>query len=239
MFALTVSDSDDDDLLKKNLIVNYLPQSFNDLELYNVFTPFGPLESVRIMRDLKTGYSFGFGFVNFVNEEDATAARNTLNGFRVGTKRMKVSFARPPSEAIKHTNLYITNLPRHMTEKNLMEIFKPFGAIIQSKLLRDKYTNLPRGVAFIRYEKRFQASAAMTGLNNTIPDGCTEKIRIRLAQDHGKQKAAYLAGFEAGRSQQLDRLQRKAAGNKPKSKSKSKARKLQGFRYISTPFTRY
>lgn len=35
-------------------------------------------------------------------------------------------------------------------------------------------------------------------LNNCIPTGCVEPIRIRLAEDHGKQKAAYLAGFQAG-----------------------------------------
>lgn len=116
----------------------------------------------------------------------------------MATKKVKVSFARPPSDDIKYTNLYITNLPRNISEDELISIFKPFGPIIQRKLLRDKYTNLPRGVAFIRYERRAQASTAIMQLNDTIPQGCREPIRIRLAEDHGKQKAAYLAGFQAG-----------------------------------------
>lgn len=53
-------------------------------------------------------------------------------------------------------------------------------------------------MAFIRYEKRDQASTAIMKLNNCIPPGCAEPLRVRLAEDHGKQKAAYLSGFQAG-----------------------------------------
>lgn len=49
-----------------------------------------------------------------------------------------------------------------------------------------------------RYERRDQAAAAINALNNYVPQGAAEPIRIRLAEDHGKQKAAYLAGFRAG-----------------------------------------
>lgn len=61
---------------------------------------------------LKTGYSYGFGFVNYAKAEDAATAINTLNGLQVQNKRLKVSFARPSGEEIKETNLYVTNLPR-------------------------------------------------------------------------------------------------------------------------------
>jgi len=38
---------------EKNLIVNYLPQEFTDRCLYNLFIPFGSVESVKIMKDLQ------------------------------------------------------------------------------------------------------------------------------------------------------------------------------------------
>jgi protein sex-lethal len=60
----------------------------------------------------QTGYSYGFGFVNYTSEDDALRAITTLNGLQVQNKRIKVSYARPSSEDIKDTNLYITNLPR-------------------------------------------------------------------------------------------------------------------------------
>lgn len=61
---------------------------------------------------LQTGYSYGFGFVNYAKAEDAATAISTLNGLQVQNKRLKVSFARPSGEEIKETNLYVTNLPR-------------------------------------------------------------------------------------------------------------------------------
>jgi hypothetical protein len=36
---------------KPNLIVNYLPQSFMDREFFHLFAPYGPMESIKIMRD--------------------------------------------------------------------------------------------------------------------------------------------------------------------------------------------
>jgi RNA recognition motif-containing protein len=61
---------------------------------------------------MQTGYSYGFGFVNYAKAEDAATAISTLNGLQVQNKRLKVSFARPSGEEIKETNLYVTNLPR-------------------------------------------------------------------------------------------------------------------------------
>ena len=65
--------------------------------------------------NLQTGYSYGFGFVNFTRQEDATKAINQLNGLEVQNKRLKVSYARPSGDDIKDTNLYITNLPRFVS----------------------------------------------------------------------------------------------------------------------------
>lgn len=45
--------SGDVDKSKTNLIVNYIPQDMAERELFGLFTPFGPIESCKIMRDLK------------------------------------------------------------------------------------------------------------------------------------------------------------------------------------------
>lgn len=60
----------------------------------------------------QTGYSFGFGFVEYQKPEDAAKAILQLNNLPVQHKRIKVSYARPPGEDIKETNLYIQNIPR-------------------------------------------------------------------------------------------------------------------------------
>lgn len=52
---------------------------------------------------------------------------------------------------MKDTNLYITNLPKDITLQQIDNLFKEFGEIVQKTLLNDKYTGMPRGVAFVRY----------------------------------------------------------------------------------------
>ncbi|CAG7828646.1 unnamed protein product [Allacma fusca] len=183
---------------KRYLIVNYLPQSLTEKSLYNLFAPLGPLESVKLMRDKKTGYSFGFGFVNYVHEEHAQKAIELLNGFEVENKRIKVSIAMPSSEFIKGSNLYISNLPRNTTSEDLERMFSAFGKIVHRTVLVDKITNLPRGVGFVRFSKRESAHAALKEMNDTIPPGSVEPIRVKVAEDYGKQKASYVAGFQAG-----------------------------------------
>ncbi|XP_049793320.1 protein sex-lethal-like isoform X2 [Schistocerca nitens] len=186
---------------KTNLIINYLPQTLTEKELYNMFVTIGPVESCRVMKHYKTGYSYGFGFVNYQKPEDAIRAIATLNGFQVQNKRLKVSFARPSGYDIKDTNLYVTNLPRNITEEYLDKLFGKYGTIVQKNLLKDKITGLPRGVAFVRYDRREEAQLAINNLNGVIPEDGTEPLTVKVAEEHGKQKAAYYAGWQAGFNQ--------------------------------------
>ncbi|CAK1541816.1 unnamed protein product [Leptosia nina] len=186
------------DTSRTNLIVNYLPQTVTEKDLYAMFVTIGPIESCRVMKDFKTGYSYGFGFVNFLREEDAARAIETFNGYQLRNKRLKVSYARPSGDDIKETNLYVTNLPRAITEEQLETIFGKYGRIVQKHILRDKNNGSPRGVAFVRFDKREEAQEAIAALNNVIPEGGTEPLCVKVAEEHGKQKAAYYAGWSAG-----------------------------------------
>ena len=70
-----------------------------------------------------TKKSLGFGFVKFLREDDALAAIEAKNGFLMGPKKFKVSLARPPSVEIRNCKLYITNLPKEYTEKDVIDLF--------------------------------------------------------------------------------------------------------------------
>ena len=41
------------DTAKTNLIVNYLPQTMTEKDLYAMFMTIGPIESCRVMKDFK------------------------------------------------------------------------------------------------------------------------------------------------------------------------------------------
>lgn len=63
-----------------------------------------------------------------------------MNGLRLQNKIIKVSFARPSSETIKGANLYVSGLPKSMTQPDLESLFTPFGKIITSRILCDNMT---------------------------------------------------------------------------------------------------
>ncbi|EDW05893.2 LOW QUALITY PROTEIN: uncharacterized protein Dmoj_GI16327 [Drosophila mojavensis] len=188
--AAAAANTAEDRTSATNLIINYLPQDMTDRELYRLFSSCGSINTCKIMRDYKTGYSFGYGFVDYNSEVDSEEAIQKLNGFYVRNKRLKVSYARPGGQSIKDTNLYVINLSRNINDDQLDRIFSPYGLIVQRNILRDKLTGRPRGVAFVRYNKREEAQEAIKALNNTVPEGGSQPIWVRLAEEHGKAKAA-------------------------------------------------
>ncbi|KAG5674491.1 hypothetical protein PVAND_004454 [Polypedilum vanderplanki] len=182
------------DEARTNLIVNYLPQTMTQEEIRSLFSSIGELESCKLIRDKMTGQSLGYGFVNYQRQEDADKAISTLNGLRLQNKTIKVSIARPSSESIKGANLYVSGLPKNITQPDLEAIFVSYGRIITSRILSDNLTaerdaGLSKGVGFIRFDQRHEAERAIKELNGTIPKGYNEPITVKFANNPSNNKA--------------------------------------------------
>lgn len=54
----------------------------------------------------------------------------------------QVSLARPSSESIKGANLYISGIPKTMTQLDLETLFSSVGEIISSRILTEPATGL-------------------------------------------------------------------------------------------------
>lgn len=173
---------------KTNLIVNYLPQTMTQDDIRSLFASIGELESCKLIRDKATGQSLGYGFVNYKGQTDAQKAINSLNGLRLQNKTIKVSLARPSSESIKGANLYISGLPKNMTQLDLENLFSKCGNIITSRILCDPQTGISKGVGFIRFDQRCEAERAIKQLNGTIPDAATEPITVKFANSPSSTK---------------------------------------------------
>ncbi|XP_077295728.1 protein elav-like [Arctopsyche grandis] len=182
---------------KTNLIVNYLPQTMTQEEIRSLFSSVGEVESCKLIRDKVTvypdhilnGQSLGYAFVNYHRPEDAEKAVNTLNGLKLQNKIIKVSFARPSSDAIKGANLYVSGLPKHMSQQELEALFSPYGRIISSRILHEGAAaggaageeGASRGVAFIRFDQRVEAERAIAELHGSVPAGAAAPITVKCA----------------------------------------------------------
>ena len=78
---------------RNQLFINYLPQAMRDKELFALLSTVDPVVSARITRHKLLGCSYGYGFVDYRQPEDAAKAISSLNGMQVENKTLKVSYS--------------------------------------------------------------------------------------------------------------------------------------------------
>ncbi|MDH3646489.1 MAG: RNA-binding protein [Gammaproteobacteria bacterium] len=71
-----------------------LPFSVDEDKLREMFSPFGAVEDVTVIRDRDSGRSRGFGFVQMPDAEAQTAIEG-LNGQDSDGRTLRISEARP------------------------------------------------------------------------------------------------------------------------------------------------
>jgi len=81
-----------------NLFIYQIPTEYTDADLVQTFLPFGNVLSAKVFIDKKNQMSKGFGFVSYDSPSSATAAINAMNGFVIGSKRLKVQLKKPKDQ---------------------------------------------------------------------------------------------------------------------------------------------
>jgi len=68
-------------------------------------------------------------------------------------------------------DIYVGSIPFKWKDKNLLELFSPYGEVNEVKIVIDKITRQNKGFGFVTMEDDAQAKAAIFGLNNSEHEG--------------------------------------------------------------------
>ncbi|KDP32677.1 hypothetical protein JCGZ_13675 [Jatropha curcas] len=176
---LISEDIDPDRIESRSLFVKNLNFRTSDESLKKHFSEHmkeGKILSVRIKKHLKNGknVSMGFGFLEFDTVETATNVCTDLQGTVLDGHALilQLCHAKKDEQVGKKvdkdrstTKLLVRNVAFEATEKDLRQLFSPFGQI-KSLRLPMKFGN-HRGFAFVEYVTKQEAENALGALAST------------------------------------------------------------------------
>lgn len=117
-----------------NLFVAGLLPTTTEDDLRALFSPFGEIQSTKLMLDTRTGASRGFGFVLFKDYGCGVRAMDILNGQKFGSSRLHISVSQHDGQIGESTQLYIRNIPLAASDESVREYFAQYGEITQFML---------------------------------------------------------------------------------------------------------
>lgn len=132
-------------------------------------------------KDRVTQMHQGYGFVEFLSEEDADYAIKIMNMIKLYGKPIRVNKASAHQKNLDvGANIFIGNLDTEVDEKLLYDTFSAFGVILQTpKIMRDPETGNSKGFAFVNFASFEASDAAMDAMNGQYL--CNRPISVSYA----------------------------------------------------------
>ncbi|KAJ3077179.1 hypothetical protein HDU98_007564 [Podochytrium sp. JEL0797] len=153
----------------RSLWVGNLDSSISAPEILSLFSPFGAIESLRMLPDKECV------FVNYARVEDALAAREGMTGRKVGGAVVRLGFGR--NEAVGDTqgmqptkSVWIGNIPQTVNPVDLEKMFAAFGPVESCRVLTHK------SCGFVNFENLPDAMQAQQSMNGLEVHGMTIKV---------------------------------------------------------------
>ncbi|EDO07182.1 polyadenylate binding protein family protein [Babesia bovis T2Bo] len=187
-----------------NLYVRNFPDTWTEDDLHQTFSKYGEITSLLLKSDDK---GRRFAFVNFVDTNMAKAAMEGENGVKFESveepmmvcqhmdkarryamlKAQYDSNAQDQRNKFMGVNLYIKNLDDDFDDDGLRDLFKQYGTVTSSKVMRD-HNGVSRGFGFVCFSRPDEATKAVAGMhlklvkNKPLYVGLAEKREQRASR---------------------------------------------------------
>lgn len=111
--------------------------------------------------------------------------------------KMFLGTFQPKSRKNHKMDIFVSNLPFEITEREISEAFAAHGAVSGVKMLFDKVSGRFRGIAFVSMEQPAEAEAAIAALNGADLGG--RPMRVDRSRPREERFNGFGGGFNRGR----------------------------------------
>uniref|UniRef100_A0A7N8WZR8 Nucleolysin TIAR n=1 Tax=Mastacembelus armatus TaxID=205130 RepID=A0A7N8WZR8_9TELE len=186
-WATTPSSQKKDTSNHFHVFVGDLSPEITTEDVKAAFAPFGKISDARVVKDMTTGKSKGYGFVSFYNKLDAENAIINMGGQWLGGRQIRTNWAtrKPPAPKTAQDNgskqlrfddvvsqsspqnctVYCGGIQSGLSEHVMRQTFSPFGQIMEIRVFPEK------GYSFIRFSSHDSAAHAIVSVNGTVIEG--------------------------------------------------------------------
>jgi RNA recognition motif-containing protein len=95
-------------------------------------------------------------------------------------------------------NIYVGNLAYSVTEDDLRKAFEAFGQVASVNVIKDQYSNQPKGFGFVEMPETSEAQAAIAGLNGKELSGRALNVNEARPKADRNRSGGYGGGGKRG-----------------------------------------
>lgn len=178
------------------LYIGNLDNEVTEEILFSLFSRFGHIEFLKIMRHIITHKSRGFGFLTFRLRHEAVKAQKAMNGAKILKNHIRVNLKEQYDNLDPQANVAITDFPGNVGEEELVVLAEKHGPVFSVKIVKDEGEESKTGIkAFVQYETVAAAKKAVENLH-----GNELKGQIISVEQTGKRNKLF---FKANYSENI------------------------------------
>ncbi|XP_019430711.1 PREDICTED: polyadenylate-binding protein RBP47C-like isoform X1 [Lupinus angustifolius] len=178
--TFSTGDKGSDNVPDLSIFVGDLAADVTDSLLHETFSARYPsVKSAKVVFDVNTGRSRGYGFVRFGDDNERSQAMTEMNGVHCSSRAMRIGAATPRKSSgyqqggqsngasnqaeadSTNTTIFVGGLDPDVTDEDLRQSFSQYGEIVSVKI------PVGKGCGFVQFANRNNAEEALQKLNGT------------------------------------------------------------------------